>query len=69
MTFWMSTINFQKDSRGGLDDDADGIADEWEIQYGLDPADPADAESDVDNDGATARQMSLLQTQTQPVRN
>ena len=53
---------FPEDSRGGLDDDADGMADEWEIQYGLDPTDPADAESDVDSDGATALEEFIADT-------
>lgn len=36
--------NFGKASRpAGFDADKDGIADEWEKQYGLDPTDPADA--------------------------
>ena len=53
---------FPEDSRGGLDNDADGIADEWETQYGLDPTDPADAESDADGDGATALDEFIADT-------
>lgn len=53
---------FPEDNRGGLDDDADGMADEWEAIYGLDPADPADAESDVDNDGSTALEEFIADT-------
>jgi len=33
--------------------DADGIADEWEDLYGLDPLAPEDASGDLDNDGQT----------------
>ncbi len=33
------------------DTDADGLPDGWEIRYGLDPNDPADAGLDPDNDG------------------
>jgi hypothetical protein len=33
------------------DDDNDGMPDEWEIQYNLDPLDPDDARQDPDNDG------------------
>ncbi len=33
------------------DDDNDGIPDEWEIRYGLNPLDPDDARLDPDNDG------------------
>jgi hypothetical protein len=35
------------------DHDEDGISDEWEMQYGLDPSDPSDAELDFDEDGLT----------------
>ena len=38
------------------DSDGDGMADAWELLYGLDPNDPSDASSDVDNDGAVALQ-------------
>jgi hypothetical protein len=33
--------------------DADGLPNEWEARYGLDPEDPHDAETDPDNDGVT----------------
>jgi len=33
------------------DRDKDGIPDDWEIRYGLNPDDPADAEADPDKDG------------------
>ncbi|MDU9047997.1 MAG: hypothetical protein Q3M30_04050 [Candidatus Electrothrix sp. Rat3] len=33
------------------DDDNDGMPDNWEIQHGLNPEDPTDADSDMDNDG------------------
>lgn len=36
------------------DQDSDGIADDWELAHGLDPADPADAALDRDHDGASA---------------
>ena len=45
---------FPNDARGGLDADNDGMADEWESLVGLDPSDASDANSDTDNDGATA---------------
>lgn len=33
-----------------LDEDADGLYDNWEVYYGLNPTNPADASSDLDND-------------------
>lgn len=33
------------------DDDGDGMDDTWEVQYGLNPLDPADAAQDADGDG------------------
>ncbi|MDP6870321.1 MAG: hypothetical protein QGI21_06080 [Candidatus Poseidoniaceae archaeon] len=33
------------------DSDADGMIDGWEVQYGLDPTDPWDAQLDADGDG------------------
>lgn len=35
------------------DDDNDGMSDEWEIEYGLDPTDAGDADEDIDGDGFT----------------
>ncbi len=34
-----------------VDTDGDGLPDEWERRFALDPADPSDAESDKDGDG------------------
>ncbi|MDP0500082.1 MAG: polysaccharide lyase [Verrucomicrobiota bacterium JB022] len=36
-----------------VDSDNDGMPDEWEIRYGLDPHNPADAAEDADGDGYT----------------
>lgn len=36
-----------------VDSDGDGMPDEWEIRYGLDPQDPADGALDSDKDGYT----------------
>ena len=33
------------------DDDGDGLPDEYELSFGLDPLDPEDAEGDLDDDG------------------
>lgn len=38
------------------DSDGDGLYDLWEIKYGLDPNDPADADLDKDNDGFTNKE-------------
>ncbi len=37
----------------GIDTDQDGMPDWWEILYGLDPDDPADANGDLVGDGVT----------------
>ncbi|HLW21125.1 MAG TPA: thrombospondin type 3 repeat-containing protein, partial [Cyclobacteriaceae bacterium] len=36
-----------------VDTDNDGMPDEWEKQYGLDPNDPTDANLDLNGDGYT----------------
>ncbi len=35
------------------DSDGDGLSDEWELRYGLNPNDPSDAAKDTDGDGFT----------------
>lgn len=35
------------------DTDHDGLPNDWELKYGLNPSDPADAEQDTDKDGFT----------------
>lgn len=42
-TFWIA--------RDPNDKDSDGMSDDWEIRYGLNPSDPTDAMMDMDNDG------------------
>lgn len=44
------------------DSDSDGMPDEWETQYGLNPNDPSDATSDQDNDGVSALDEFLAGT-------
>jgi len=41
---------------GIKDTDKDGLPDEWEIENGLNPNDPSDADTDSDNDGLTNRE-------------
>ncbi|MDX2027560.1 MAG: thrombospondin type 3 repeat-containing protein [Alphaproteobacteria bacterium] len=41
---------------GRLDSDGDGIPDEDELKFGLNPFDPNDAKSDLDRDGRNALQ-------------
>jgi hypothetical protein len=45
-----------------IDVDKDGISDDWEAQFGLDPNNPADALRDDDNDGLTNLQEFQLRT-------
>jgi hypothetical protein len=42
-----------KSAPAPLDTDHDGMPDEWEKKYGLDPNDPSDAAKDLDGDGYT----------------
>jgi hypothetical protein len=52
-SFDLSTIN-------PIDYDNDGLPNAWEIQYGLDPIDRADAVQDLDGDGLTNLQEYIL---------
>ncbi len=58
-TVWIDNVSYT-----GLyfDQDADGMKDSWESFFGLDPADPADAALDMDNDGLTNLQEYNLGT-------
>jgi hypothetical protein len=40
-------------AKPGLDSDGDGMTDDWELYYGLNPYDPSDAALDPDGDGKT----------------
>jgi fibronectin type 3 domain-containing protein len=44
------------------DSDGDGMPDNWESQYGLDPSDPSDASADPDGDGASNLQEFIAGT-------
>lgn len=56
-----------------VDTDGDGMPDDWETQYGFNPANPADASQDADGDGATNLQEYQAGTNptdtTKPVLN
>ena len=60
------TINyydaFPHDPRGATDADHDGMADEWEVAHGLNPANAADAAQDPDGDGISNLQEFLDNT-------
>lgn len=45
---------------GFLDRDGDGVPDDWELENGLDPTDPSDAELDSDGDGLTNAEEAEL---------
>ena len=53
---------FPNNSLYSVDSDSDGMPDEWETRYGLDPNDASDASSDRDNDGVTALDEFLAGT-------
>ncbi len=44
------------------DKDEDGMLDEWEVRYGLNPLDPTDAHQDLDGDGFTNLEEFLYGT-------
>lgn len=52
----------KKDEAPTFDTDGDGIPDEVEKKLGLDPADPADAQGDLDGDGFTNIEEILAKT-------
>lgn len=45
-----------------LDQDEDGLYDNWEVYYGLDPTDPSDASTDTDGDLLSAEEEFLVGT-------
>ena len=57
-----STMHGPVKARPGLDSDGDGITDDWEIYYGLDPFNPDDASLDPDGDGKTNLEEFLAGT-------
>lgn len=46
-----------------LDEDQDGMYDNWEVVYGLDPTDPSDASTDPDGDLLSAAEEFFLGTE------
>lgn len=51
---WLDTDGDGIGNNADTDDDNDGLPDAWELAYGLDPLNSADAFSDADNDNYTA---------------
>jgi len=56
-----------KSTPAPVDSDHDGMPDEWETKYGLDPNDPSDAAKDKDGDGYTNLEEYL--NGTDPTKN
>ena len=52
----------EKESMLVIDADKDGLPDEWEKKFGLNPKDPSDVDADLDNDGFTNREEFLAKT-------
>ena len=61
-TNWVAAAPTPGPAAEGSDSDGDGLPDNWEIQYGLNPSNPADANQDADGDGATNLQEYLAGT-------
>ncbi|MCH2170734.1 hypothetical protein MK489_08105 [Myxococcota bacterium] len=59
---WIDTDEDGVGNNSDPDDDGDGASDDWEVQYGLDPLDPGDAEIDSDFDGLTNLEEFLAGT-------
>lgn len=57
-----NTDAFPFDDRYSADSDVDGMPDAWEVQFGLDPNDPADAAMDADGDGVSNLEEFLAGT-------
>ncbi len=66
LVFWGSDIVFIDNATIFFeclqDDDGDGMSNEWELDHGLDPTDPDDADVDAEPDGLTNLQEFLNNT-------
>lgn len=59
---WLADVPTPGRERPGFDSDGDGMPDEWETRFALDPQNPADAGLDPDHDGLTNLQEYLAGT-------
>lgn len=50
---WLDTDNNGIGNNADIDDDGDGLPDDWESEYGFNPLDSDDARDDGDSDGAS----------------
>ena len=61
-TFYVSIAEAEAFSPLGVDTDGDGLKDDWEVQYGLNPFVPDDISTDLDHDGLSLWNEYLADT-------
>ncbi len=66
-TEWLDADGDGIGDNADLDDDNDGMPDDWEMQFGFDPFDPSDAAEDADGDGVTNLEEFQMGTPPLPV--
>ena len=62
--FKQKAVDEEEKLRSGKDDDGDGLPNEWERKFGLNPSDAADAKNDLDGD--TFTNLEEFEAKTDP---